>query len=416
MRLWSRDQVRVPRGERRRRGGGRPPVYRTILDFGSAAIKALVVEIQDGQASVLGAGQASLGYGLEEPDGKALVQAAEQALVQAEDGTEATAERKVVPDFALLGLGGWTVRGRTVWVRHNRRRRSEPITVREVQAVFQRAQRLAQREAHKTGELEGRLRSLFAGVCSFEVEDRAVTTPVGFRGASLAIQVFNAFALERNVRQLEQVAEALELTVVGVVPVPCALALALAGRDALIVDVGGRWTDVVLVRDGRPVACGSLAWGGSHLTQALADGFRVTLGRGEESKLAYSAGRLDTRSAQRVQDVLSPPGAEWLEGVAGLVGHLCREEAAPHRIYVCGAGSLLPDCLEALQAYPWLETIRLERYPEVQPLPARALTGVRDRTGADGGPQQVPPLALARFAARLEARLEGPSSGVEALT
>lgn len=373
--------------------------------MGSHAVKALVVEVSGDEATVLGRGRSVASRGTEEAGWRELASAAEEALVRAEDESERTRGEKVVPDFALLGLGGWHVRGRSLAVKVGRRQAAEPVGEEEIQAALQRAQRLIRRELERDGEPPERLISLFSSVCSWEVDGRPVTSPLGFRGSTLGVRVFNALAPQPAVQDLRRVAAALELTVLGIVPSPCALALALEGEDALLIDAGGRWTDVVLVRAGRPWALGSLGLGGGHLTRALAESFQVSLARGEESKLAYAAGQLDQASAGRVREVLGPEGAVWLEGVAGLAAHLCRQEPGPHRIYVCGAASLLPDALEALQAYPWLEEVPLERYPEVRPLSPAALGGVRELTGRPGGPEHTPSLALARFAARMDGRL-----------
>lgn len=61
-------------------------------------------------------------------------------------------------------------------------------------------------------------------------------------------------------------------------------------NGALVIDIGAGTTDYVLYRDGAPYLTGAIPVGGSHLTNDLALGLRVTEGQAEKLKLRHGRG------------------------------------------------------------------------------------------------------------------------------
>lgn len=76
-------------------------------------------------------------------------------------------------------------------------------------------------------------------------------------------------------------------------------------HGVLAIDLGAGTTDFVLYRDGAPHSTGVLAVGGTHLTNDLSIGLRLTEGQAEKLKLRYGRANVITRDkAQKV----------WLDG------------------------------------------------------------------------------------------------------
>jgi cell division protein FtsA len=76
-------------------------------------------------------------------------------------------------------------------------------------------------------------------------------------------------------------------------------------HGALVIDIGAGTTDYVLYRDGAPYMTGVVSVGGSHLTNDLALGLRVTEGQAEKLKLRHGRGMVAARDkAEKV----------WLNG------------------------------------------------------------------------------------------------------
>jgi len=66
-------------------------------------------------------------------------------------------------------------------------------------------------------------------------------------------------------------------------------------HGALVIDIGAGTTDFVLYRDGAPYMTGVVPVGGSHLTNDLALGLRVTEGQAEKLKLRHGRAMIATR-------------------------------------------------------------------------------------------------------------------------
>jgi cell division protein FtsA len=76
-------------------------------------------------------------------------------------------------------------------------------------------------------------------------------------------------------------------------------------HGVLAIDLGAGTTDFVLYRDGAPHTTGVVPVGGTHLTNDLSIGLRLTEGQAEKLKLRF--GRADVRAKDRTQKV-------WLDG------------------------------------------------------------------------------------------------------
>ena len=66
-------------------------------------------------------------------------------------------------------------------------------------------------------------------------------------------------------------------------------------NGALVIDIGAGTTDYVLYRDGTPFLTGILPVGGSHITNDLSMGLRVTEGQAEKLKTRHGRGTVLTR-------------------------------------------------------------------------------------------------------------------------
>ncbi len=377
------------------------PSYLSVIDLGTEYVKALVVEVDDSQATIVGYGtarhQAPCVAGGRLADVGAVVATCEQALCQAEDMTEATCAGKVVPDQAVLSVPDPVVRGEAFAIRHHRAQSRQPITASELEAALQRLQRAALRRLHDEGAAADEVTVLDTALVEMCVDGHRVTDPVGFRGQVLDVVVFNVVAPDGLLAALDAVAEGLEVE---------PLALAFGGRPlvrclpadgALVLDVGGRATAVYRVRNGEVAAMRHLPLGGTALTHRLSEAFDLSWARAEGLKRAYGDGRLDDDGVAAVQRVLWPLVAEWLAGVGGAMKDMAGVEPLPHLIYLCGGGSQLPDVERGLRSLEWANGVAFERYPEVQVVEPEDIGQVSDRAQCSLGRSGVMAQTLARW-------------------
>lgn len=355
----------------------------SILDLGSSAVKALVVEQTESGATILGRGSASHRNGIATNgmigELSALQDACERALIMAEDATAESGRVKVVPDTALIVVPtAWLVRAVGIG-RVLRPNLEEAIAADERSEPIERAGRIAaDLLAGRSGPGEWRL--LDATVLDLKVDGRRVTDLAGFRGRVLEAVVQAMAAPDHALAALAALADALKLNPPLMVAEPMAIAAAL-DEDGLVIQVGAQMTSLILVRRGGPIAFGAVPAGGGALIDALSDAFRLPPSRGTAVLRAYGAGRLQDSEQAAIRNVLAAPLASWLSLVMReLKSWDVRPEDWSPDVHLCGGAGALRDLQPLVSSVRWLETVPLPRVPSVRLWDGSNLSQVADRT------------------------------------
>lgn len=399
--LWSRIA-------RRRPGGAQRPSHYSVLDLSTEQAKALVLELQPGECTVIGAGRALLqqpavgliGFNC---DLGTLTRTCDRALRQAEDMTERYCSTQVVPDWVVVGLPNSATTAETYAATIRRPDPERRVTDRELGEAIKRVQRLALSQLSRRilprgrGQQDG-LELLEAGVAAILIDGRRVTNPVGFRGRKLTIAICNAVASSGFLRTVEAMTEELGLGVSAMSSGWQALARAVTEREAICLDIGGRSTDVMLARSGKAWWTSSIPIGGSDFTQHLAESFNLPWKEAESLKLVYGQGRMDSSGEARIRAAISQPAGTWVGAVEEALGRMCGGDALPHQFVLCGGGSSLPGIAETVCSHGWMERLDFARHPEVRLLGPGDVDGVLDLTGQLDGQQHVTSMALASYA------------------
>ena len=198
------------------------------------------------------------------------------------------------------------------------------------------------------------------------------------------------------------VAERLEFSALTLTAAPLALAAAQSESQGILVDVGGRATDLIWWRNGRPMAIDTLPLGGDALTDSLAGEWNLADSRAERLKRAYAAGKLEEEAGAQVLDVMSPVLRDWLDATELALDRLSegRDDPLPQRMHLVGGGGAVPEIEDALATLAWSKRLDFGRYPQVSRLRPTDVPGVVNRTEMGRGAGDVAALALAAWAAR----------------
>lgn len=132
----------------------------------------------------------------------------------------------------------------------------------------------------------------------------------------------------------------------------CADALGLVAKNpnAILLNVGARVTQLLLLVDGKPRMVRSFLLGVGHLPPGLPGG----MGRADGGDLLLPVAEVASRAAAQGTTELAPPGAE-IEFVKKLHREVIRslasvrQDAPPTIVYLSGGGAMVPDVKEALQ-------------------------------------------------------------------
>jgi len=265
------------------------------LEIGTSKVCAVVGELSDeGALNIIGIGQAkSNGVRKSEiVDSPLAEQAIREAIVQAE--TMADVEIRSV----YLGVTGGHVRGFTNHGVHPVVSADREITQDDVDDVVKNA---------KSVNLPAENSILHAIRQHFVVDgQQGVTNPVGMLGARLEVDVHVVHGITNRVHNAVRAVKGLQLEVESVVFNGLAASLAVLTNEqkemgALVIDLGGGTTNYVVYGDGIIKHTGVLAVGGDHVSNDLAFGLKVPLGRAESLKIDHGAALLD--DAVRGQEI-----------------------------------------------------------------------------------------------------------------
>jgi cell division protein FtsA len=194
-----------------------------------------------------------------------------------------------------------------------------------------------------------------------------ITNPVGMLGGRVEVDVHVIHGHLNRLQNAIRTVKGLQLEVDEIVFNGLASSLALLTSEqkelgALVIDIGGGTTDYVVYADGVIKHVGVLAVGGDHVSNDLAYGLKVPLGRAEQLKLDHGSALVDESAvgqtlainnelglpiktvnlenlrrimALRLQEIFQLIGQD-LES-AGLFDYLRAG------VFLCGGGSRVPD-------------------------------------------------------------------------
>ncbi len=245
------------------------------LEIGTSKVCAVVGELNaDGALNIIGVGQAkSRGVRKGEiTDATAVEEDVRNAIVEAEQSSEMEIRS------VYLGVSGAHIRSFSNRGVHPVASADREITDEDVQDVVKNAK--AVNLPH-----ENHILQTFRQHFTVDGQQR-IANPVGLLGARLEVEVHVVHGNMNRLQNAVLAVKGLQLDVEEVVFNGLASSLALLTREqkelgSLVIDLGGGTTDYTVSVDGIIKHTGVLAVGGDHVTNDLAIGLKIALGRAE---------------------------------------------------------------------------------------------------------------------------------------
>lgn len=257
------------------------------LEIGTSKVCAVVGELNaEGALNVVGLGQArSRGVRKGEiVDAPAVEEDVRHAIVEAEQMAD------VEIRSVYLGVTGGHIRGFNNRGVHPVVSADREISEDDVQDVIKNA---------KAINLPAENSVLHAIRQHFLVDGQdSITNPVGMLGARLEVDVHVVHGHLNRLQNAIRVVKGMQLEVDEVVFNGLASSLAVLSNEqkelgALVIDIGGGTTDYAVYAGGVIKHTGVLAVGGDHVSNDLAYGLKVPLGRAEQLKIEHGAAFVD---------------------------------------------------------------------------------------------------------------------------
>src|SRR5882762_6593726 len=253
------------------------------LEVGTSKVCAVVGELSsEGALNIVGLGQArSRGVRKGEiVDAPAVEEDVRHAIVEAEQMAD------VEIRSVYLGVTGGHIRGFNNRGVHPVVSADREISEDDVQDVIRNA---------KAINLPAENTVLHAIRQHFLVDGQdSITNPVGMLGARLEVDVHVVHGHLNRLQNAIRVVKGMQLEVDEVVFNGLASSLALLTNEqkelgALVIDIGGGTTDYAVYAGGVIKHTGVLAVGGDHVSNDLAYGLKVPLGRAEQLKIEHGS-------------------------------------------------------------------------------------------------------------------------------
>ena len=360
------------------------------LDIGTEYIKALIGRVAEGEVEIIGVGRARQGLSDMQAgavaDIGAVVENCDKALNEAEQQAGVSARG------AVIGIAGELVKGTTTTVRVARKQPNKALDLPEIEQIIKLVQQRAEAKAKQqlAWELGGKsieVKLVNSALVGIEIDGYTVTSPIGFQGRDVVVQLYTAFAPLVHIGALERVAEQLDLDLLAVAAEPFAVARSVIGDDqsntmsAILMDVGGGTTDIAVINDGGVQGTKMFGIGGRAYTRGIERDLNVDFDLAEKLKLGLAANKVPAAKIPIVEKALTKTLDVWVSGVELALGEFTKLDHLPHRLLLCGGGSSLDLLVDRLHDSDWYTKLPFTRKPVVQHIRPDQVVGITDLTG-----------------------------------
>ncbi|HEY8998830.1 MAG TPA: cell division FtsA domain-containing protein [Candidatus Saccharimonadales bacterium] len=365
--------------------------YVVGLDIGTEFVKVLIGRVAEEGIEIIGVGRqhqelSDMQAGAIADIGR-VVENCDKALAQAEQ------EAGVSVRTAVIGIAGELVKGTTTTVRVTRKNPDKALDLPEVERIIKLVQERAEAKAKKqlAWELGGKevdVRLVNSALVGIEIDGYKVTSPIGFQGRDVVVQLYTAFAPLIHIGALERTAQQLDLDLLAVAAEPFAVARSVIGDDsnanlsAILMDVGGGTTDIAVINEGGVQGTKMFGIGGRAYTRAVERELGTTFAEAEELKLGLANDTVPESKVDAVEGALEKTLDVWINGVELALGEFENKlDTLPRRVLLCGGGSSLDMLMDKLEQTDWYTHLPFTRKPNVQHIQPEEVVGIVDKTG-----------------------------------
>jgi cell division protein FtsA len=325
------------------------------LEIGTSKVCAVVGEVNaSGALNIIGLGQ-SRSRGVrkgEISDPSAAAEDVRNAVVEAEQMAD------VEIRSVYLGVTGGHVRGFTNRGVHPVVSADREISTEDVEDVIKNA---------KAINLPAENHVVHAIRQHFLVDGQdGILDPVGMLGARVEVDVHVIHGNFNRLQNPIRVVKGLQLEVEAIVFNGLGSALALLTSEqkemgALVIDIGGGATEYVVYSGGIIKHAGVLAVGGDHVSNDLAYGLKVPLGRGEALKIKHGAALVEAKdkgltitendelglplkscNVEHLRRIMSLRLEELFELIEHDLGKAGLLDCLRAGVFLCGGGARIP--------------------------------------------------------------------------
>lgn len=319
-----------------------------VLDIGTQFLKALFLEVDTEREKGILRNWVKEKI---EDDLKKLYSVCQKSINKLEKKTGIKAEQ------IFLGISRGIVRGTSTTLCYKREKPNQKIDLPELKHLIQKVQwkgfdKIRKKFALETNFPETEVRLVSASIVNIKVDNITIANPLGFQGKNICLTIFNAYTALRWLDVLAKLSSKLGLEWIGLNCPSYALFHCLeADEDVLIIDFGGKITEITLIKNkGELIETRDFDLGGYLFTRTLADFLEIGPDEAETVKLKYSRGEVSFKAERKIEKLFNPRISSWFAGVKIVLEEFLKEhKSLPRKIFLCGGSSKLPGIKRSLE-------------------------------------------------------------------
>ncbi|PJA02279.1 hypothetical protein CO121_01215 [bacterium (Candidatus Gribaldobacteria) CG_4_9_14_3_um_filter_36_15] len=372
-----------------------------VFDIGSGRIKGLILEKEGGKNRVKRFASKSFEkFGIFQTavfEKDLLERTLSQVIGELKSGD------KLLPKSILVGLSPEMLKGRTTTLSFKRSSPERIIEEEEEKIILDLVLDKSQRKvAKRFGEIykiaPSEFQVLKKEVIETKISGYKVSSILGKKGKLFDFEILVIFTLKNYLKIFNLIKKSFIFKEAILVHEVEGLISWLKNKknfSGTFIDIGSRFTQFFLVKDGLLKWMGEFEEGGDIFTQVLSENLGLTQKEAEDLKLRFSKEELSSGSKKIIEGILAQPLNFWFNRLKQELKE-CGDFVFPQGFYLFGGGSLLPGIKKILRNGDWGDRSGLPtlNFPKVKFILPRDLP-VEDKSGFLKGPQETGIIFLA---------------------
>lgn len=333
-----------------------------VLDVGSETVKALIFKTDNGRIFIL---KSALEYFDEFESGFGDGIFLEKAILRKtilEVISRVLDKIDEKPRYLFLGLTPIIFKERIIRRDFVRKYPQEVIQKEEKAEIYREVFGASSREILKEGFLLRDLHFVVQKILEVEIDGYSAPTIENYRGRKVNFKILSAFLPLSYFKEIEDILQKIHfLKNRKIVPLSDSItsfvsffaSLTQEKSDEIFINIGGKITQIFLLRTGRLEKIDEFKIGGAIFSEFLSEKLGLRKQEARVLKERYAKGELSQESTERIKEILSFPCQTWFSAFKLKLGEMVESRLLPSRIGIFGGGSRLPEIKEVLEKGNW---------------------------------------------------------------
>lgn len=372
------------------------------LDIGTEAIKSLIFTKEKEKNIILGADLKEY-YRLGIQDGADLTkEVMKEAILEVVSQAKKQAKTEMKECLILWRLPGNILKEKIVLNSFQRKNPKKIIDQEEEDEIYhkiinQTQQEISQGVFQESGILPRDIHFIDFKILERKMDGYQINQLTGISGQNLVFRILFTFLAKNYLESVKKITKDLGLERLRIVSEAENLCLAFSSQKitAVFLDIGGKFTQIVSMKEGKIQTLSGFEMGGEIFSQKLSQILGITKIRAEDLKIRYAQRTLSEEVRKRISEILLYDCRSWFSNLKLKLREISRgeEKILPQTILLFGGGSLLPEIEEILAGEEWDDLPFLNR-PQVKFISPKDLKNIEDRAKIISTIQYIPSLLL----------------------